>query len=198
MGIVKSTGQQYVTYFWHEIEEFDPEKIFINLEPALTGSKPRRAFWGSPKDGETVYGWKDWCENEGYGEDYNFDCPIFWHLKEGSKIFQINGPDVSYLDKDNKLLDYISAYDYNRKELSHDVFFELITDEDNDRAMFSYNYKLQFEKLLKDDIVAVELMNACIGHAFINPIETMFNAWDCESIVVLDKSKIVFDSIGGK
>ena len=59
----------------------------------------------------------------------------------------------------------------------------------------SFNYimaSLDFNKLLEDNIIAVQLLDGSIGHRFITDIETMFNSWDCESIVVLDESKIEF------
>lgn len=44
--------------------------------------------------------------------------------------------------------------------------------------------------MLEDGIVAVELMDGWIGHRFENFLEASFNTWDCESIVVLDETKI--------
>ena len=51
---------------------------------------------------------------------------------------------------------------------------------------------LDWNKMLEDGIVAVQLMNGSIGHRFINKLEEQFNGWDCESIVVLDKSRLKF------
>jgi hypothetical protein len=61
----------------------------------------------------------------------------------------------------------------------------------NDMTGFSY-YRIDFKKLKEDSISAVELIDAMVGHLFLNGFETMFNGWDCESIVVLDETKIEF------
>ena len=54
---------------------------------------------------------------------------------------------------------------------------------------------LDFITMYNDGIIAVELLNASIGHSFLrlDRVELMFNSWDCESIVVLDKDCIVFE-----
>jgi len=59
-------------------------------------------------------------------------------------------------------------------------------------SKYIVNNYLDWNKMLEDNIIAVQLMDSCIGHSFINVLESKFNAWDCESIVVLDKNKIVF------
>ena len=56
-------------------------------------------------------------------------------------------------------------------------------------SIFS-NY-LDFNKIVEDEIDAVQLMDGRLGHYFrANAYEFMFNAWDCESIVVLNKDVI--------
>lgn len=161
MGVILvDPNKTYVTY-WRlaKYGKFDPEHIETNFGFSVT-CKPKRAFWGSPVDAD--YGWKDWCEDNEY--EYDFSNPIYWRLKEGSKILTIDAPDVE--DESNSIMNkYII-------ELHGSKSFD-------------------FAKMAEDGIDAVELMNACIGHCFINRIETMFNAWDCESIVLLNPSKLI-------
>lgn len=111
------------------------------------------------------FGWKDWCINEEFGK-YDFNNPIIWHLDLQAKIFKIDWEDVQ--SPYSLLLDYV--------------------------VDSTYNTYIDFIKMKKNGIHAVELMDACIGHMFINPIEVMFNSWDCESICVLDSSMIIFDN----
>lgn len=126
-------------------------------------NKPKTGFWGSPVD--AAFGWKEWCENEEYG-DYDFENPIKWKLKEG-KIFQVDWDDLE-TDEFNRYLIY-----------TKDIFTP----------------NLDFITMHNDEIIAVELLNASIGHSFLrlDRTELMFNSWDCESIVVLDKDCIVFE-----
>ena len=113
---------------------------------------------------DAEFGWKEWCENEDYG-CYDFDNPIYWRLKEG-KIFQVDWDDL----ESEEFNQYVTRTSY-RTPL------------------------LDFESMREDGIIAVQLMNACIGHSFTDfgDIELMFNSWDCESIVVLDKDYILFE-----
>lgn len=155
----------YVTYL-ERYAEFDPDKIKILLSNRRNGClfKPDKGFWGSPVDAK--YGWKEWCENEEFG-DYDFEKPVYWTLTDG-KILQIDWDEVT--DKSSSLVKYVV-----------------------DEGTGTYNYShLDWEKMIEDGIVAVQLMDACIGHVFKNVLESKFNAWDCESIVVLDKNKIKF------
>jgi hypothetical protein len=46
---------------------------------------------------------------------------------------------------------------------------------------------IDFKQMIEDGIDAVELLDAYVGHAFINKVEEAFNSWDCESIVILNK-----------
>ena len=100
--------------------------------------------------------------------EFNFDNAIYWTMKEGSKIYTIDFIDTES-DPDNQLLQYI------------------VEDE------FGGCY-LDYQRMKDDGIDAVELYNAAIGHLFISRIETMFNSWDCESIVVLNPDAIEFES----
>lgn len=191
MGIVNVTDKQYVTYLSKKKcrEEFDPSLIETDLECFLE-SKPNCAWWGSPVD--TKFGWKEYCISEYGTKDFDFEHPIYWHLKEGiyfCKIFQIDIDDVK-LEESNELLKYI--YFLDKSYSGYEKHFP-ITETIEKLNSYEMRPRLNFSRLLNDGIVGVELMDACIGHMFMNQLETMFNSWDCESIVILDSSKIIFD-----
>lgn len=97
-----------------------------------------------------------------YFGSYDFNKPVYWTLTSG-KILQVGWDEVK--NKETSILTKYINYPYNI---------------------------LDWNKMLKDDIVAVQLMDGCIGHRFINELEKQFNGWDCESIVVLDKSRLNF------
>jgi len=164
MIVESNKDVKYVTYLKYGVS-FDPSKIVIDLNNEYNGClfKPDKGFWGSPVNAS--YGWKEWCENEEFG-DYDFNKPVYWTLTSG-KILQVDWDEVENKETSN-LTKYMKPCNY-----------------------YSYNI-LDWDKMLKDDIVAVELMDGCIGHCFKYDLEERFNAWDCESIVVLDKSKLNF------
>jgi hypothetical protein len=186
MGIV-TTNKRYVTYYskkkW---KKFDPSLIETDLHNFLE-SKPSCAWWGSPE--EANFGWKEYCISDYGTKDFDFEHPIYWRLKEGSKIFQIDMGDVK-LEESNELLKYI--YFIENSYSGHEKHFP-ITETIEVLNSYEMRPRLNFSRLLNDGIVAVELVDSCIGHMFMNQLETMFNSWDCESIVILDSSKIIFD-----
>ena len=155
----------YITYGQGNkfIPELLPDKSYIR-NPKNSINKPNNCWWGSPIDAE--YGWKQWCESNEYDEELVKDDAdrIYWTLSEDAKVLEIN------------TLDDLIKVPYLEKDK-----------ED------SYAYSpsiIDFEKICRD-YDAVELTNSCIGHYFINDKEIAFNAWDCESIVVLNKDKII-------
>lgn len=186
MGIVLAKDQVYETYFRKELHgEFDPEKVITNLKPDFVVNKPEYGWWGSPVD--AYYGWKEWAENNGYDPEYGYDfegSTIKWKLKPDSKIYQVGFEDVDN-PKESELLKYICYEDCKDRTIYHSPTFEK-------RGNYSLGPSLNFEEMYKDGIVAVELMDAGIGHYFRNKLEEMFNGWDCESIVVLDSKKIIW------
>ncbi len=185
--IVEAKNQTYVTFKRNKFGQFDISKIIINTKSR--NGKPSKALWGSPENAD--YSWKDYCgrECEEFSDTYDWDNPIKWRLKENSKIYQIDIADVE-LNQDNPLLNYITIV--NDKLLIEETIE--CTNEEKLEYIEDYRYDvlINFFKMKEDGIVAVELMNACIGHYFENRLETMFNGWDCESICVLDPSKIIW------
>lgn len=163
---------KYVTYF-QKGDAFDPDKIVIDLNNKHNGFlfKPDKGFWGSPVDAE--YGWKEWTESENF-RDYDYNNPIYWTLTSG-KILQVGWDEVNNKETSN-LTKYVKPV-YVKPVMIGDYC--------------SYSV-LDWNKMLEDDIVAVQLMDGYIGHYFKYDLEERFNSWDCESIVVLDKSRLKF------
>ena len=158
-------GRVYRTYLECQ-DTFNLEKIITDLHSERVINKPNKAWWGSSENAE--YGWKEWCIDNEFG-NYDWEHPIRWMLVPGTNIYRIYKPDVSTGSGIKHLERYLKVFgsqDYG-------------------------SHYLDFEKMLENDIHAVELMDAGIGHYFINRYEMMFNCWDCESIVVLDPSKII-------
>lgn len=162
----------YVTYLKKNHLPFRKEMIKTHIgyiRPML--NKPQNAWWGSPFDAD--YGWKEWCFCNDYEtQGYDWKHPILWRLQRGSKILKIDIDDVI-----NPQTSILNNYLCDNKELFR-----------NDFDFFPIT--LNFRKMLEESISAVQLMDGSIGHRFINKIEEAFNSWDCESIVVLDESKI--------
>lgn len=172
--IKKANNEKYVTYFPPQKLPFNPNSISIQISGARAYiNKPDCAFWGSPINSE--FGWKEWCKSEEFG-DYDWNNPIIWKLEPNTSILEINWEDIISQDS---ILEKYTCCPYKNLGLN----FML-----RERA-------LDFFKLLEDGISAVHLTDGSIGHRFLadNPYEMMFNSWDCDSIVVLDKDKIIFD-----
>ena len=166
----------YYTYLKKD-RSFNP--CYITTYFGLPGiiNKPDQAFCGC-RTGSN-YDWKKWCENENFElEVYNWQNPIFWKLEKDNKILRIDIQDV--IKEDNN---FLSKYLANPNDYPEE-FRNLLN--------FSYTAIFDFNKFRRDDIIAVELMNGGIGHMFMNKYERAFYAWDCDSIVVLDETKIIF------
>ena len=174
-----ANNEKYVTYFPPEKLPFNPDSITIKLTGKRAYiNKPDCAFWGSPINVE--YGWKEWCEIESFG-NYDWTNPIIWKLKTGTKILEIDWEDIL---AQNCILE---KYTFNP--------YEKYTNNPYANLGFEKERAINFSKLVEDEIYAVHLIDGSIGHHFIpkNPYEGMFNSWDCDSIVVLDKDKIIFE-----
>ena len=188
--ITDKSDKTYLTY-WNpnKKEPFDMSRIFTDLKYELNG-KPTAAFWGSPEDAE--YGWKEWChDNDFYiGKGgYDFNNPIKWKLEKDSKILQIGRKNEIELVPNNPLIKYVNIVkDYTDRT----VYKNLTVDEKLKTIYNGGSIEIDYERMKEDGIVAVELLDACIGHLFINRLELCFNGWDCESICVLDPRKIIW------
>ncbi len=162
----------YVTYIKKTNKPFNRDKIMTIIGIPNPMNKPNSALWGSPIDAE--FGWKEWCFLNGFKRDYNWKNPIKWKLRPYSKVLKIDFEDII-----NEQTSILRKYIADNKNI-----FGM--DFDFPQIMFD------FELMLKDGISAVQLMNSSIGHFYGNDLEIAFNTWDCESIVVLDETKIEF------
>ena len=179
-----SDDKLYVSYWNKHKLPFDPDAIRIVLgDPLFSINKPQEAFWGSPVNAN--FGWEKWCETEEcFVEDFDWDNPILFKLKPNSTILRIDVQDL----KDEILGKYITK----NEEVLEELRLRFNEEEFSSFSRF-VNY-LDFNKVVADGIDAVELMDGNIGHYFFmdNDYEGMFNSWDCESIVVLNKDVIEF------
>lgn len=177
-----SNGERYVTYL-KEGKKFNVNDIHTIIGIPSIINKPDLAFWGSPVNSN--FGWKEWMTVDGFGlASYKWDNPIYWSLMKNTKILRIDYKDIispKYLEKY-----FVNPYEVLNENLKSKIE---LTDFMQEEVV------LDFNKLLEDDIKAVELMDSYIGHGFRNRIENMFNSWDCESIVVLDESVICFEDV---
>jgi hypothetical protein len=95
----------------------------------------------------------------------DYEDVVYWRLKNKSKILQVTLDDI----KNGTLDEFIIESQYEKM--------------------------LDYKKMKGQGIVALELMDGSIGHYFTNSTEILFNAFDCESIVVLDPKMICVDFI---
>ena len=159
---------EYVTYGLGN--KFDSSKLLTDLSLHL-GSKPKSAWWGSPVDAE--FGWKDWCSSEHWlpakavsFDDYFSDSnAIKWKLIDGTKVLNFDTLEDIEFCLENKFI----------------------------VKVIDYAYCFDFIRLLESGYSAVELKNLDFRYGSILPIalELLFSSWDCQSIVVLDPSKII-------
>ena len=78
-------------------------------------------------------------------------------------------------------------------DLNDNVLGKYVVSDDFFKGSPRECYSLDYNKIVEDGIDAVELMSAYVGHLFINnKYERIFNSWDCESIVVLNKDVLEF------
>lgn len=159
---------KFVTYGF---DYFNKEMTIRDLELTCALGKPESAWWGSPVNAE--FGWKEWCKLEEWYpkckqydsmEEY-FSHRVYWTLEKGSKILYINSEKdlESFIEKG-----YIETDEFNF-------------------------YKFNFFKI-KEDYDAIQLNDPKIGHMYINAnykLQNLMNAWDCQSIVVLNPEKII-------
>ena len=159
---------KYVTYGFGN--KFIPEKLNIKLGCFL--GKPESAWWGSPINAK--YGWNKWCRDNYFvpkkditmDEYLSKDNRIIWTLSDDSKILYINVLEDLLMLRE---LNYIVSNEFE-------------------------SYTFNFHKIVDDGYSAIQLNDGNIGHYFrLNPVglELLMHAWDCDSIVVLDPSKII-------
>ena len=74
------------TYIHYPRDEFDLNRIApIKNRPGF--NKPIGGLWASAIDAE--WGWRDWCENEGYNFGIE-DKAVKFKLKDGARVLEIH------------------------------------------------------------------------------------------------------------
>ena len=191
--MIKTADKDYVSYLRYESGEFDRDKISTDLSlEKVFDNKPDKAWWGSPIDAN--FGWKEWCEKN-HEESVNLDNPIKWKFEDNCKIITLNYDEL-VLEKDNLLLEYIiikrKIYSLGRLDIIVDATAEEKIDIIKKKSsLYHVECQLNYEKLLQDGIVGVEILYRPDKHT--NKLERAFTSWLCESIIVLYDKKIVFE-----
>ena len=147
-------------------------------------NKPKSCWWGSPVGGD--YTWKEWCIAECFKDEDYFDESnrSIWTLKEGSNIYTIEDLEDLYFLRNKGY--YIQIVDGEKYPLPSGSDISMLS-----RSFMFSRIEIDFEQMCKDGYAAIELENPVIGHMFIDQIELSMNSWDCQSIAVLDSTKII-------
>ena len=143
-------------YIHYGSEEFK-DSLWIDITNDWV--KPRGGLWASPIDGDRT--WKDWNEYECFVE-CDDACSFRFSIKPGYKVLYLKS-----FEDFKEIESYVIKGDVNNL---------------NDRCCFEFIH-LDFEKLLRDGISAVE-----VRHNYIT--NNAFHCWDCDSIVILNKDCI--------
>lgn len=145
-------------YIHYGSKKFDTER-FTPIQNCYPRNKPIGGLWAS--DVKAEYGWKQWCEDNGFYCERNTDDNCFrFTLAENAKILTlICSSDVKAMP----LLGKTGAFDY----------------------------KPNFEEILSlgYDAVDYRLSDDC-GSAFDNLYWYLYG-WDCDSILVLNPNIII-------
>lgn len=119
-------------------------------------AKPNKGIWASPVDAE--FGWKDWCESEQWcPKGFNWKKSFIFTLTEEAKIL--------YIHTEDDILDYIikDPDDWN-------IF----------NTKTSVSDSLNLEKLYNE----FDGMELFMSENYVSLHYSIFNSWDCDSIVV--------------
>nr|WP_297934620.1 hypothetical protein [uncultured Lachnoclostridium sp.] len=150
---------KYVTYGITKENFF--KAIFYNENHMTLPCKPLYGLWGSRVD--TKYGWKDWCEDSGFRECSDVNKMEFVLTKE-SKILEVH--------KEEDILPYIDSYqlqiDYRPFPRPENMGTDIMDGID-------------FKQLRDEGYDGLELF---ISDDYLRLHNGVFNAWDCDSIVV--------------
>lgn len=154
-----SIGEKKV-YIHYGSSEFDKEK-FVPIRNGHLESKPYGGLWASPADSK--YGWKDWCENEGFRLD-DLSSSFSFVLSDDSRVLRLrSGKDVDKLPR------------YNWKCFSGGPEF----------------MHIDFEALMKDyDAVEVHLSEEGLCE-YSNSLYWTMYSWDCDSILIMNPDVVI-------
>lgn len=151
-------------YIHYGSKKFDKKKVTCEKSGFTIPSKPKYGLWASPVD--TNWGWREWCAEERFRECDEEDSFMF-SLTENAKILNIFSED--------DILPYII-----RKEGS-----SFWTNWMGRPLKTSIIDGIDWGKIISDGYDAVELYNSIGLH------DTVFNSWDCDSIVILNPDIVV-------
>ena len=119
-------------YIHYGDDQFVPEK-FGKVRNNGVWTKPdhRSCLWASPV--ESKFGWKDWCEMEGYDPTNGFDTSFRFVLKDDAHVAHIRTEeDMSKITPfiiPNSYLDFYHEYDFEKIAERYDAI-ELHLTED--------------------------------------------------------------------
>lgn len=119
-----------------------------------TPTKPSGGFWGTPVNAQ--WGWKDWCESEGFRDCDEKDSFTFT-LKDGARVLDIyTSSDVDKIPRARKSVD---TMDFLLAFMGIPQMF------------------LDFEEVAKSyDAIEIHGENGFYA----------LNAWDCDSILIMN------------
>ena len=150
-------------YIHYGSSEFDKEK-FVPIKNGNLESKPYGGLWASPADSK--YGWKDWCENEGFRLD-DLSSSFSFVLSDDSRVLHLrSGKDVYKLPRYN----YWACFSGDPKHA-----FMCI----------------DFEALMKNyDAVEVHLSEEgpC---KYDDSLYWKMYGWDCDSILIMNPDIVI-------
>ena len=204
-----------VVYTWLGVKKFDNEKFLTpcdyNYDSLAYNSyftKPGRYFkntlWGSPVDENKYFTWRKWCEENSFRNNKFYKN---FKLKEDAKILTID----SYIS----LYEFFKEYGlFDQKELKEieefcnlcksfytEKKYEKLSKYDKEYIEDGITNKLyddiqdiiySKEKIIKSwDEIYRRYDGMEVIHFDYNVVHTFFNTWDCDSICVWNKNKII-------
>lgn len=142
-------------YIHYGDDKFDPQLCTKKLIYHHR-AKPDKGIWASPVNAE--FGWKEWCESE-------MHYPKGFDWKKSFTFTLTKEANILYIHTEDDILDYIieNPDDWN-------LFNTKTTISDS----------LNLEKLYKE----FDGMELFMFENYIDLHYSIFNSWDCDSIVV--------------
>ena len=169
-------------YIHYGSTHYDPS-LFVPVRNCDWKPKPEGGLWGSREeqiheDGWTNYGWKEWCEDNGFHRN-QLKSYFRFTLSEGSKVLLLkNTRDLLPLPK-------IKTWrPKDRSEVLNLPEGQITTREQLDRFFQKNPCYLDYEKMVSESVDAIELQ-----HSFL--FRDCLDTWDCDCIVVLNPDAVV-------
>lgn len=168
------------TYIHYGSDHFDKclMETVRNADKGDLAIKPKRntGLWGSPVDdikSDTENCWQAWCMREGFRVE-SLSRSFRFQLKNPDKVFMVNSKEsFERLKRDYMLCKYTGRF--------NDVVLQFYAD-----IGFDLHAYIDFEKMIKDGYVAMELSLTEFPEAYY-----LLYGWDVDSIVVFDQEEVV-------